>query len=273
MRAELTPASRNASSGLHACVLERRLDTSCDEAGRELEAVAAAQRLLLPNDVPTVPGLELAVSYRPARQAGGDYYDFLALPDGRWGLFVADVSGHGAAAAIVAAVVHATLHGSPDRSDPAVLLTYLNGRLRGSREEWSGSFVTAFYAVYDPSRRSIAYASAGHPPARLFSHADGAVRALDGSRGLPLGIVTDDTFVTATVSAGAGDVLVLYTDGITEARDADGEWFGLGRLDDSIIRGDGSAPATLTALAAKLELFGNGRRRADDQTVVVAAVR
>jgi serine phosphatase RsbU (regulator of sigma subunit) len=112
MKSEMVPATSVKSLSAHECVLKRRLGTSCDEAGRELEAVAAAQQLLLPAELPHVPGLDLAVSYRPARQAGGDFYDFLPLTDGRWGLFIADVSGHGAAAAIVTAVVHATLRGA-----------------------------------------------------------------------------------------------------------------------------------------------------------------
>lgn len=273
MRAEVVTASSPRSNSRHECALVRRLQTSCDEAGRELEAVAAAQRLLLPAQIPAVPGLELAVSYRPASQAGGDYYDFLQLPGGRWGLFIADVSGHGAAAAIVAAVVHATLRGCSEADDPSKLLSYVNGRLRGSREEWSGSFVTAFYAVFDPARREVTYASAGHPPARLLSGSDGRVRPLAGSRGFPLGIVTDDAFVTATETVRAGDVLVLYTDGISEARSATDDWFGVEGLDEALVANSGSAEGLTSAIVRSLTRFSGGRRPADDQTMLVAVVK
>jgi phosphoserine phosphatase RsbU/P len=273
MRAEVVPASSPKSSTRHECALMRRLQTSCDEAGRELQAVAAAQRLLLPAVLPEVPGLELAVSYRPASQAGGDYYDFLQLPGGRWGLFIADVSGHGAAAAIVAAVVHATLHGCSEAEDPSKLLSYVNVRLRGSREEWSGSFVTAFYAVFDPASGTLSYASAGHPPARVLSGSDGRIRALATSRGLPLGIVTDEFFVTASEAVQAGDVLVLYTDGVTEARGEAGDWFGVERLDESIATNGGSAEGVTGAIVRSLTRFAGGGRPADDQTMVVAVVK
>jgi sigma-B regulation protein RsbU (phosphoserine phosphatase) len=257
----------------HDCVLQRRLGTSCDEAGRELEAVAAAQQLLLPAELPAVPGLDLAVSYRPARQAGGDYYDFVPLVDGRWGLFIADVSGHGAAAAIVAAVVHATLHSCQELDDPGRTLAYINRRLRGARTEWSGSFVTAFYAVFDPHSRTLSYATAGHPPARLRSGSDGVVRPLDVVRALPLGIEAAETFVTNSTIVTPGDVLVMFTDGVPEASDLRDGWFGTERLDRSIARASGSAAAVLDVISKDLVNFTEGQRPGDDQTLVVGVLR
>ena len=272
MKAEMIPATSVRAHDAHDCVLKRRLGTSCDEAGRELEAVAAAQQLLLPAELPHVPALDLAVSYRPARQAGGDYYDFLPLSDGRWGLFIADVSGHGAAAAIVAAVVHATLRGCPELDDPGKVLAYINGRLRGARTEWSGSFVTAFYAVFDPRTRTLSYATAGHPPARLRSGSDGVVRSLDAVRALPLGIEAGETFVTNSTIVTPGDVLVMFTDGVAEASDPHDEWFGAERLDHSIPEADGSARSVLDVISNELGAFTQGQRPADDQTLVVAVV-
>jgi phosphoserine phosphatase RsbU/P len=272
MKSEMVPATSLKPLSAQECVLKRRLGTSCDEAGRELEAVAAAQQLLLPTDLPHVPGLDLAVSYRPARQAGGDYYDFLALTDGRWGLFIADVSGHDAAAAIVAAVVHATLRGCPELDDPGKVLAYVNGRLRGARTEWSGSFVTAFYAVFDPRSRTLSYATAGHPPARVRSASDGVVRPLEAVRALPLGIESGETFITNSTIVASGDVLVMFTDGVVEASDPHDEWFGTEQLDRSIPEARGSARFVLDVISDELGAFTHGERPVDDQTLVVAVV-
>lgn len=116
MKVDMAPAAQTVQRD---CCVERKDDFTCGEAGREIAAVAAVQRLLLPNRLPQVPGLDLAVSYRPARHASGDYYDFLRLPSGKWGFFIADVSGHGAAAAVVTAAVHAS-HRSERKVRPRI---------------------------------------------------------------------------------------------------------------------------------------------------------
>src|SRR5262245_58106506 len=145
----------------HNLVLADQLREAYEEVEQELHVVASIQRSLLPAQVPSIPTLGVAAYYQTSRQAGGDYYDFFPLPDGRWGLIIADVSGHGTPAAVVMAVTHALAHtyaGSRDR--PGGLLEHLNRELFRLHTSKNESFVTAFYGIYDPQSRQLCYASA-----------------------------------------------------------------------------------------------------------------
>ena len=144
--------------------------------------------------------MALAAHYQTSHRAGGDYYDFFPLPGGRWGILIADVSGHGTAAAVLMAVTHSIAHTYPGPpTPPGELLKHVNQVLAERYTANTGAFVTAFYAVYDPATRTIAHSSAGHPPPRLKRCADGSLTLLDGQHGLPLGIVPD-----GRVSGGPG---------------------------------------------------------------------
>ena len=254
--------SAPAETAAMDCHPLRRIDFTCEEAGRELESVAAAQRMLLPARLPEVPGVDLAVAYRPARQAGGDLYDFIPLPGGRLGLFIADVTGHGAAAALLAAVVHGMVRACPHAGSPADLLAFVNDRLTAGDRDWRGRFVTAFYGVYDPATRTLTYANAGHPSPLLLSGGDAQSRPLDATGGLPLGIEPDLPFATGTASLRPGDVLVLYTDGVTEARDPDDEeWFGVGRLEDAVCRGRATADTVASRIVESVKASRAGTPR------------
>src|SRR5439155_19494004 len=125
---------------------------------RELKVVGEIQRSLLPRELPRIPGFDLAAWYETSARAGGDYYDFFPLHYDQLGLFIADVSGHGTPAAVVMAITHALAHARPGTHKPPVeLLKYLNHQLT-SRYTRDGTFVTAFYAVLDPTQRSLVYA-------------------------------------------------------------------------------------------------------------------
>src|SRR5205807_7076210 len=129
---------------------------------RELKVVGDIQRSLLPAELPRVATLDLAAHYQPAQRAGGDYYDFFPLPDGQWGVFIADVSGHGTPAAVLMAVTHCIAHTHPGPPlPPARVLEYLNHHLSTRYTNLNGDFVTAFYGIYDSSSRGLTYASAG----------------------------------------------------------------------------------------------------------------
>ena len=179
---------------------------------------------LLPEPIPDIPGLRLAASYETFGQVGGDLYDFLPVTsdDGLWCMFIGDASGHGPSAAVVAAMVQATLHAcAAGSAGPADLLQTLNRRLCQKRIE--GSFLTAFMGFYEPAGRRLRYASAGHPsPALLPRLANHAARFLEAAGGPPLGIDDDASFDEATVGLPPGQTLLLYTDGISEARAPDG---------------------------------------------------
>lgn len=253
-------ATRNLLAVNRAEELNRQLTA-------QLEAVARVQQSLLPAEIPQIPGLSIATSYLTSQEAGGDYYDFFRLPGGRWGVLIADVAGHGAAAATVMAMLHAILHGyEGPEFDPAAVMRYANSRL--GRHRIDATFVTAFFAVYDPADHSVTYARAGHNPPRLKHGDTGEVTALDDASGLPLGITEDYDIQTGTVTLGLHDTLVLYTDGITEAFNTGREQFGTGRLDAALVGCSGWPECVVDSVHKALYRHTRSYTRDDDQTIV-----
>lgn len=258
----------------------KRADEANARLTQQLEQVASIQQSLLPARVPEVEGLEIATSYLTSDQAGGDYYDFFPHPDGRLGILIADVAGHGPAAATVMAMLRAILHcyepqgthaSGADDMGPADIIAFANQHLAASGLE--GTFVTAFFAFLDPATGELSYTSAGHNPPRI-RRACGNIEPLDGAGTVPLGVLDDLEAETASAKLEPGDTLVLYTDGITEAFapiDAAGqrEMFGLDRLDGSL-SGCGVAPsAVIDSILANLLRHVGSMTRDDDQTLVV----
>jgi sigma-B regulation protein RsbU (phosphoserine phosphatase) len=244
-------------------VLSDRIQGLYQAAEYELRTVADLQHGLLPAAVPAVPGLAVAVHYRPANRAGGDYYDFFPLPGGKLGVLVADVSGHGTPAAVLMAITHSLAHSFPGRpDDPDQFLTHLNRHLCGRYVGASGNFVTAVYAVFDPANRSVTYATAGHPSPRLSG--GGTWVAGPSSDRLPLGIGPDTTYPNQSCPFAAGGTAVLFTDGITEATGAAGEPFGLAGL-DAALTGCDRPDLVVEGVLARLGRFAVG----DDQTLLV----
>jgi sigma-B regulation protein RsbU (phosphoserine phosphatase) len=258
----------------HNLVLAEQLKEAYAEMELELHTVANIQRSLLPEHMPNIPGLGVAAYYQTSRQAGGDYYDFFPLPDGRWGLIIADVSGHGTPAAVVMAVTHALAHTYAGLRDcPGDLLAHLNRELYRLHTSKTDSFVTAFYAIYDPATRQLSYASAGHNPPRLKRCLDGSLALLDDNSGLPLGIGPDERYPIAPYQLVPGDQLILYTDGITEAYNAAGEMFGLARLDRVLENCATGASDLLRLVLDELEAFTGHQPAHDDRTLLVLKVR
>ncbi|MEL7238874.1 MAG: SpoIIE family protein phosphatase, partial [Planctomycetota bacterium] len=181
-------------------VLKTQLDEAKLALEEELDAVGEIQQQLLPEHLPEYEGLKLATYYDASTQASGDYYDFFKLPGDRLGIFVGDVSGHGTPAAVIMAVTHALIHAleePPHADPPGRVMAHLNRCLCERYTKHSGTFVTAFYGVYDPQTRTLRYANAGHLPPRIKHdnvrpRDDGnegkVARLLDGVRSLPLGI-------------------------------------------------------------------------------------
>lgn len=256
----------------HNLVLSRQLEKVNRALDHELETVARIQKELLPAEIPEVPGLDIAVDYRTSRHAGGDYYDVIRLDDGRVGILVADVSGHGTPAAVIMAITHSLAHCYAGPSEtPAGLLAYVNRHMYTRYTGTSGMFVTAFYAVFDPTDRSIVYANAGHNPPRLLRGENPVATPLDATGGPPLGILEDVGYEDERVHLEQGDRLVLYTDGISEARDREGRFFGVERLDEAA----GSAvtaEAGRRAVFEAVDRFSGGRPRVDDQTLLLLRV-
>jgi sigma-B regulation protein RsbU (phosphoserine phosphatase) len=258
-------------------VLRNQLSTALAALDRELQVVGAIQRSLLPSELPTIDGFELAAHYETSARAGGDYYDFFPLDGGRWGLFIADVSGHGTPAAVLMAVTHAIAHSQPGKhTPPETLLDHLNRQLCHVYTR-DGTFVTAFYGVLDPAKGTLTYASAGHNPPRLVRKDE--VLSLSEDGGLPMGIDVDEAYGQSTITLERGDLLLLYTDGITEARgmpDSSGsrELFGTQRLDQVLLDvGGGSLERCLNHLRRGVSEFCSNAPQADDQTLIAIRVR
>jgi sigma-B regulation protein RsbU (phosphoserine phosphatase) len=253
--------------------LSADLREAYEAVDRELKAVAAIQRSLLPAALPAIPTLALATHYQTSWRAGGDYYDFFELPDGQWGILIADVSGHGTPAAVLMAITHSIAHlVCEPPTPPAKLLAAVNERLCNLYTIDGGQFVTAAYAVYDPAAEQIAYASAGHPSPRIRRR-NGSVESLDGARSLPLGIMHDEHYHECTAKLGPGETLVLYTDGFTEARSPGGELFDTARLDAAVAAWDGNPDQLIEQILAEVDKFTAGQAAADDRTLLVARVK
>ncbi len=254
-------------------VLAERVKAAYEEVDRELRAVASIQRSLLPAQLPNVPGLKLAAHYQTARRAGGDYYDFFPLPDGSWGMLIADVSGHGTPAAVLMAVTHSIAHSFPGpATPPSEMLNYLNAKLCEHYFSDSGTFITAFYAIYHPQQRTLTYSSAGHNPPRVRSCERGEITALDQAQRFPLGVIPSMNAIDAMVQLHPGDQLIFYTDGIIEASNSDGELFGTHRMDAELSRCSSEPDEIITSLLAALETHTSGAPPSDDRTVIVAKV-
>jgi sigma-B regulation protein RsbU (phosphoserine phosphatase) len=249
-------------------LLAQQLQEAYRQLDQEMQQVGRVQRHLLPAELPAIEGLALGASYITCSRAGGDYYDVLPLPNDQWGLFMADVSGHGVSAAVVMAMMHTLLHSYPGSPlPPSHVLAYVNRHLLSVAPE--GMFATAFYGIYDPARRRLRYASAGHPLPRL-RRGSYQVQDLGGPGGLPLGVLADETWNEREVTLVPGDIVLLYTDGILEGTNPQGEPFGRDRLDDALRLGPLRADPLVRHIERFYKDFCNGAPDMDDRTLLAA---
>ncbi|WP_245158953.1 SpoIIE family protein phosphatase [Blastococcus sp. TF02A_35] len=242
-----------------------------ESAVREL--ADTLQRSLLPSHLPVIPGLQLAARYRPGADAalvGGDTYDVTPLPDGRWMVLIADVCGTGAEAAAVTAVTRHTARAAAAAGSPAEILAAVNAALLQQQGEAPLRFVTACCLVLEPTGAGhrATLSVAGHP-LPVLRCPDGHASEV-GAAGRPLGIDPDVRFTETELALPAGSTLVLYTDGVTEARDDAGRQFG----EDALLRVVAGAPldaeATVGAVAAAVEQHLAGSRHEHDDLAVLA---
>jgi sigma-B regulation protein RsbU (phosphoserine phosphatase) len=193
---------------------------------KELEIARRIQSSTLPQGVPTLKGLEIAACYVPMSAVAGDFYDFLSVDEKRVGILVADVTGHGVPAALIASMLKVAFVGQAAHAhDPARILTGLNRSLCGKFE---AHFVTAAYLFVDLEKSLLRYSAAGHPPLLLASRAAGEVREIE-QNGLMLGISPEAAYSSVEIPVGPGDRCLLYTDGLFEAKNAAQEEFGKSR--------------------------------------------
>jgi sigma-B regulation protein RsbU (phosphoserine phosphatase) len=229
----------------------------------ELATARRIQTSILPRALPALPGLRLAASYRPMTAVAGDFYDFLPVDQRRVTVLVADVSGHGVPAALIASMLKVAFAvQAAHATDPAAILTALNSILNGVLD---GQFVTAICTHIDLAVHAITYAGAGHPPAILVRRASGDVLEL-AENGLILGPFRNVPYANACAPFDPGDRLLLYTDGILEATFSDGEPFGLVRLREFAAAQGNSEPA---AIANALLNTVSIHDQEDDLTIVV----
>jgi serine phosphatase RsbU (regulator of sigma subunit) len=234
---------------------------------QELEKAAEIQNHLLPQEGPSIPGFQLEGSSRPCHAVGGDYYDFVPLPGGRYAFAVGDVAGKGMPAALIMCSLQASLHALIEQDlSPAETTARLNRLLCGKLPV--NRFVTLFYGVIDPATRTLTYTNAGHnPPAVLRS--GGGLEHLSPC-GPPLGFVDTSTYAAQAVVLEPNDLLVCYSDGITEAADPAGVDFGEQRLID-IVRADSGATSddVVGRVFDAIDSHHAGTTPADDLTLVV----
>jgi phosphoserine phosphatase RsbU/P len=235
---------------------------------REMELAAAIQAGLMAHAPLVVPGVELVAQFRPAAEVGGDFYDYRLRSDGQLALCVGDVSGKGLPAALVMSMTRAVLRGASQLLDePAAVLERANADLYADLNRVD-AFVTAFAGYYDRSAGRLVFASAGHSPVIYCPSGDRA--GLLRATGLPLGVLLDPASTGDVVRMGPGDLLVVATDGFSEATNPAGELFGYDRL-LALVESLAAAPAAEIAgrMFEAVTEFGAGRPQDDDQTLLI----
>jgi len=235
---------------------------------RELSEALKIQQRLLPQQVPQIDGWELAVSWQPASGVGGDCFDMIRLGDTRLAISIADVVGKGIPAALLMSNLQAAVRAfASEAVEPQALCHQVNRILCGNIAE--GRFISFFYSVLDAPTGVMTYTNAGHYLPMLV-RAEGTVERL-GAGGPVLGVLSDAEYEQAHVGIGPGDRLVMFTDGLTEARSAADEEFGEERLLDAAVAHRAcSAPALQARLADSVATFTGGRLQ-DDATLIVLA--
>lgn len=239
----------------------------------EMKSAARIQASILPRGIPRVPGLRIAVRYIPMTAVAGDFYDFLVSGGGAVGILVADVTGHGVPAALVASMVKVAISSQADyASDPAHVISELNQVMC---RQVQGQFTTAGYLFLDAAKSTALYAAAGHPPLLLWRRAERKLHEFR-ENGLLMGVRATEVYANIAIELQPGDRLLLYTDGVPEASNVAQEFFGEERLAEFIARhedlpADAFADALLAALTA---WSGAGAKNAqtDDITLVVVDI-
>jgi PAS domain S-box-containing protein len=230
---------------------------------QELRVARMIQHTLLPKSLPELEGHEIAAYYQPAREVGGDFYDFLRLPDGRLGLFVGDVSGKGVPAAIVMAITRTLLRSAYHLGSPGEILKQVNDSLLPDIPP--NMFVTCLAALLDSRTGRLQYANAGHDLPYL-RHAEGVSKLQ--ATGMPLGLMPDMSYEQKEITLEPGESILLYSDGLVEAHDPRREMFGFPRMQGHVSAHPEGA-TLIDSLLAELERFtGENWEQEDDITLL-----
>jgi len=236
---------------------------------RQVQMAAEVQKRTIPSTPPEDSGLELASVYVPCYELGGDFFDFITLPYENLGMVIADVSGKGVPASLIMASVRAALRAQVDN------VYYLYEVIRRinlmlCRDTKLGEFVTLFYGVYDSNTRRLTYCNAGHPAALILRK--GKIIELP-SDGMVLGVDPEEKYGQAVVELQPNDLVMLYTDGLTDAMNFDGQLFGRQRVVEAFLEGGQTAEAVAQNILWHMSRFTGLTKRTDDVTLIVARVR
>jgi serine phosphatase RsbU (regulator of sigma subunit)/pSer/pThr/pTyr-binding forkhead associated (FHA) protein len=247
-------------------LLEEQLEQQ--QYDRELQLAREIQQRFQPTAPPSVPGYELQGISFPSYQIGGDYYDFIPCSDGRLVIALGDVSGKGTSAALLMSSLHAAVHAQVASCRPITeTLGAVNRYLADNTP--ANRFVTLFYAELDPATGALAFVNAGHNPPLIAHGSDGTLEQL-GAGGLPLGILPDYDYREGRTQLRTGDVLVVYSDGVTETQDPQGEEFGTTRLHEVVSQNlHATASGIRDKIEAALSSFAQGTPAVDDITLVI----
>jgi serine phosphatase RsbU (regulator of sigma subunit) len=235
---------------------------------QELQVAQLIQRQFLPRELPELSGWYVATYYQPAKAVGGDFYDFIELPDGQIGLVCGDVTGSGVPAALVMATTHSILRGdAPQLVSPGKVLERANNLLH--RDIPPQMFVTCLYGVLDPSTGRLRYANAGHNPPYVHTR-DGVVELR--ATGMPLGAMPDMTYEEKEATLAPGDTVLLHSDGLVEAHDRERRMFGFPRL-AQLVNGCPGGPELIQLLLGELDGFTGPEWEQEDDITLVALQR
>ncbi|GAA5261970.1 phosphoserine phosphatase RsbU/P [Methanocalculus sp. MC3] len=239
-----------------------------ERLSRELEIARSIQESFLPDRAPIIRGFDLAAKSIPALFVGGDFYDFIPIGDGRFGLVIADVSGKGVSAALFMALSRTLVRASTaDEPSPAVAITQANRLI--CEDSKTSMFVTLFYAILDANKKTLTYVNAGHNPPVFLRGDDHSITLLK-AEGIALGVIEDIELETVEILLHENDLLVLYTDGVTEAENKDDELYGEERLEAVLggIQGE-TAAGIIASIIEDISAFAGDNPQSDDITLLV----
>ena len=270
-RSLLNTLSAQAAPALRVAQLVREQQAEARERerlGHELRVARLIQQTLLPKELPSLPGWQLAAHYRPARAVGGDFYDFVYFPDGKLGIVIGDVTDKGVPAALVMATTRSILRSAAqDNVSPGAVLRRANDLL--CPDIPASMFVTCFYAVLDPTTGRLRFANAGHD--LPYQRHDDKVTELHAA-GMPLGLMPDMRYAEGETMLAPGDSILLYSDGLVEAHNPRREMFGFGHLAALLADLPPDEPM-IDSILTELEAFTGPEWEQEDDVTLVTVQR
>jgi serine phosphatase RsbU (regulator of sigma subunit) len=274
---ELTESVEALTAILTAALTQESIGTVLPEnssTSDELEMAGKLQSRILPETPPDFDGWDIATSLLPARETSGDFYDFIPLANDKWGILIADVTDKGLGAAVFMAMCSALIRTYAVRFPtlPALALSSVNERIFTDMR--GGLFLTAFYGILEPHTGRLRYVNAGHNPPILLSNQKGKPIDKLPRTGMALGVSETATWQQKLLKFSPGDVLVMYTDGITEAHSRQGLLFSEGRLED-VVRDhrQGTAVEIMNTILGEVNQFTQDASEQDDMALVILSRR